>query len=268
MKIYPLCDPYLWENPKVLLHTGFTWKPRKEGPCASEIVNHIFFIYILAFFVGAVLQVVVGNEMILVGFLAVGTAYILPSVWALWRLRGAAEGFQDAAAVAQVAQATAAAQGALAKIKKEDAALLRTMADLVPPTGTEAYEVYDVIGSGGAPASLILPTARNPFMNVLVDEIKYRPRRAAAASIYDPSVKVALDDFFRTDFYKDPTDVFGRAQSQRQFVAMPSTSIPNDQDSYQKWLYKIPGKTCKEGGREACMPGTDGGPVTWLNVSP
>ena len=84
----------------------------------------------------------------------------------------------------------------------------------------------------------------------------------------DPSVKVQLDDFFRTEFYADPTDVFGRSQSQREFITMPSTTIPNDQDSYQNWLYRIPGKTCKEGGREACLPGTDGGVIPWLNVTP
>jgi hypothetical protein len=133
---------------------------------------------------------------------------------------------------------------------------------------SRAHEVYDVIGMGAAPANLMLPTAKNPFMNVLIDEIKYNPTRPMAASILDPSVKVTLEEFFRTDFYSDPTDVFGKSQSQRQFVAMPSTSIPNDVDSYQNWLYRIPGKTCKEGGREACLPGTDGSPVTWLNANP
>ena len=133
---------------------------------------------------------------------------------------------------------------------------------------SQAREVYDVIGMGAAPANLMLPTAKNPFMNVLIDEIKYNPTRPMAASILDPSVKVTLEEFFRTDFYSDPTDVFGKSQSQRQFVAMPSTSIPNDVDSYQNWLYRIPGKTCKEGGREACLPGTDGSPVTWLNANP
>jgi hypothetical protein len=133
---------------------------------------------------------------------------------------------------------------------------------------SRAREVYDVIGKGAAPANLILPTAKNPFMNVLIDEIKYNPTRPLAASVLDPSVKVTLEEFFRTDFYSDPTDVFGKTQSQRQFVTMPSTGIPNDVDSYQKWLYKIPGKTCKEGGRQACLPGTDGGAIPWLNVSP
>jgi hypothetical protein len=131
-----------------------------------------------------------------------------------------------------------------------------------------AREVYDVIGRGAAPANLMLPTAKNPFMNVLIDQIKYNPTRPMAASVLDPSVKVTLEEFFRTDFYSDPTDVFGKTQSQRQFVAMPSTGIPNDVDSYQNWLYRIPGKTCKEGGREACLPGTDGGAITWLNSNP
>jgi hypothetical protein len=109
------------------------------------------------------------------------------------------------------------------------------------------------------------PTAKNPFMNVLIDEYKYNPQRPAAALVTSPVVNDALDSFFRVQWSSDPTDVFGRTQSQRQFVTMPSTSIPNDGDSYQNWLYRIPGKTCKEGGREACLPGTDGGPIPWLN---
>jgi hypothetical protein len=110
------------------------------------------------------------------------------------------------------------------------------------------------------------PTSRNPFMNVLLDEIKYNPTRPPAGDIQNPVTAKSLDDFFRVQFTSDPTDVFGKTQSQRQFITMPSTTIPNDADSYQNWLYRIPGKTCKEGGREACLPGTDGGQLTWLNV--
>ena len=129
----------------------------------------------------------------------------------------------------------------------------------------EPKPVVDVIGATG-PYVNTTPSNRNPFMNVLIDEIKYNPGRGTAIPVTDPLTKIKLDDFFRTDFASDPTDVFGKTQSQRQFITMPSTSIPNDQGSYQNWLYKIPGKTCKEGGREACMPGTDGGALPWLNV--
>ena len=109
------------------------------------------------------------------------------------------------------------------------------------------------------------PTARNLLMNVLIDEIKYNPGRPEAAPVDNPLVKQTLDDYFRVQWFSDPTDVFGKNQSQRQFVTQPSTTVPNDQGAFADWLYIIPGKTCKEGGREACLPGTDGGPVTWLN---
>lgn len=119
--------------------------------------------------------------------------------------------------------------------------------------------------SGPALPEFTPPTSRNPFMNILLDEIKYNPTRPSGAPVTDPSVKQTFDDFFRVQWFSDPTDVFGKNQSQRQFVTQPSTSVPNDRESYQNWLYKIPGKTCKEGGREACLSNTDGSPVTWLN---
>jgi len=250
MKTYPLCDPYVWEDPKVLFNGNLSWRQRKEGPCASELVNHVILVYLLALLAGVVLQLFFRNIYVLFVCILLATAYCFPTFYALMKVRA---DYTEGVAAAAEPKPKAVKEG------MEDAAA-------VPPAD---YEVYDIIGSTGgpaAPATLTLPSARNPFMNVLVDELKYKPHRAMAASIYDPSVKVALDDFFRTDFHRDPTDVFGRSQSQREFVTMPSTTIPNDQDSYQNWLYKIPGKTCKEGGREACLPGTDGGPLPWLNV--
>jgi len=189
----------------------------------------------LAVAFGVLAAVAFKTSMPLAVLLGLATVYSVPSVWTLVQMQTTRESFTDATPV----------------VKPKE----------------EPSELYDVIGAA-APATLTLPTARNPFMNVLIDEIKYNPTRPKAMSITDPSVKVGLDDFFRTDFNSDPTDVFGRTQSQRQFVTMPSTSIPNDQDSYQNWLYRIPGKTCKEGGREACLPGTDGGAIPWLNVTP
>ena len=108
------------------------------------------------------------------------------------------------------------------------------------------------------------PTSKNLFMNVLLDEMKYNPDRPEAAPVGNPTVKQTLDDFFRVHWFSDPTDVFGKNQNQRQYVTQPSTTVPNDQGSFANWLYKIPGKTCKEGGREACLSGTDGGLIPWL----
>jgi hypothetical protein len=129
----------------------------------------------------------------------------------------------------------------------------------------DAAGVQDPVKPYGDAAPYTLPTARNPFMNVLVDEIKYNPMRAPAAPINDPQVAGSLDDVFRVQFTSDPTDVFGKTQSQRQFIAMPSTTVPNDQGSFADWLYRIPGKTCKEGGRDSCLPGSDGAVLPWLN---
>jgi hypothetical protein len=127
-----------------------------------------------------------------------------------------------------------------------------------PTAGADEQDDYTT-------ADLTMPSPRNPFMNVLPDEVKYNPNRPEAASVDGPVVKATLDDFFRVNWFSDPTDVFGRKQGQREFITMPSTTIPSDRESYQNWLYKIPGKTCKEGGRDACYGGTEGAALPWLN---
>jgi hypothetical protein len=109
------------------------------------------------------------------------------------------------------------------------------------------------------------PNARNPFMNVLLDELTYNPNKPPADSVLNPLTNIILDDFFRVQWNSDPTDVFGRSQGQRQFYTTPSTSIPNDVGSYMNWLYLIPGKTCKQGGSDACVPGTQGAAIPWLS---
>jgi hypothetical protein len=131
------------------------------------------------------------------------------------------------------------------------------------PTGYVEVDAYPY--AGPALPDYTPPTSRNPFMNVLLEEYKYNPNRPEAAPVNNPVVKQTMDDYFRVQWFSDPTDVFGKNQSQRQFVTQPSTTVPNDQGAFADWLYRIPGKTCKEGGREACLAGTDGGPIPWLN---
>jgi len=114
-------------------------------------------------------------------------------------------------------------------------------------------------------ATTTTQNARNPFQNIAVDDYKYAPTRSAAPDITSTESKVALDAMFRTQWYSDPTDVFGKTQGQRMFITQPNTTIPNDQGSYQNWLYKIPGKTCKEGNYDACYGGTNGAAIPWLN---
>lgn len=134
------------------------------------------------------------------------------------------------------------------------------------PSGPSGVVEVDAFPYKGEPLpERTLPTSRNPFMNVLLGEMKYNPSRPEAAPVNQPSIKQTIDDYFRVQWFSDPTDVFGKNQSQRQFVTQPSTTVPNDQGSFANWLYRIPGKTCKEGGRAACLAGTDGGSIPWLN---
>ena len=231
-----LCTPYIWEHPAAILHTDIAWKSRRGG-CASDLTNHVLIVFTIAILFGIFSRSIQRHSAALLGAIIIAVIYCTPAFLALLRLRAKREGFES--------------EGA------PDKDTTKGKAKVEP--------VIDTIGSVGLYESTT-PSNRNPFMNVLLDEIKYNPGRGAAISVMDPATKVQLDDFFRTDFASDPTDVFGKTQSQRQFITMPSTSVPNDQDSYQNWLYKIKGKTCKEGGREACMPGTDGGALPWLNV--
>jgi hypothetical protein len=109
------------------------------------------------------------------------------------------------------------------------------------------------------------PIAKNPFMNVLINEIADFPTKPPAKYSASGTVKPELESQFQTKVYGDPADVWNRNQGQREFYTMPSTSIPNDRDSYQNWLYRIPGKTCKEGNMAACTTeGSSGSQYVFL----
>jgi hypothetical protein len=123
-----------------------------------------------------------------------------------------------------------------------------TDAPIVDPRAVDDAYTPDVIGSDGR----TMPTAANPFMNVLLTEITDNPYREPAASVSSQAVRQELDAYFETMFASDPGDAFQHTQSQRQWVTMPSTTIPNDQGALADWLYRVPGQTCKEGNTAVC----------------
>jgi hypothetical protein len=135
--------------------------------------------------------------------------------------------------------------------------------NLIGGIEVEGKPVADVIGV----TDRTLPTGPNPFMNILVNEVKDNPSRGPAKNIDTSEAARELSDVFQTRMYGDPTDVFQHNQNQRTWVVQPNTSIPNDRDSYQNWLYRVPGRTCKEGNNAACRTGTEGGNITWLNAA-
>jgi len=96
------------------------------------------------------------------------------------------------------------------------------------------------------------PTLDNPFMNVTMKDLLNIDEttgtvvdRPPACDITDPEVKKEIDNNFNNNLFRDVNDIFGKMNSQRQFYTMPSTTIPNAQDEFAKWLYLNP-KTCKE----------------------
>lgn len=151
-------------------------------------------------------------------------------------------------------------KGILREGFQEPNSLQFSMPGVVPPTliaGPAATDqvLSDVIGDN----KRTIPTEANPFMNILVNEYKDNPSRGSALTGQD--VEKRWSDVFQTRMYNDPTDVFQHCQNQRTWTPMPSTTIPNDQHSFQNWLFRIPGQSCKEGNNKACKPATQGATV-------
>lgn len=244
-----LCDPYFWESPGVILRTPIF--QTDYTLCVSDRLNQIVLVFVLFMGVGyAAAWKLTGTNIPLMIAALLAVLVSGNSLLVILSIMTAREGFQDWGK-----KSSDNFSPGVDVIGKKNAGIESMPTECIGASA-KAYECA---------SKTTEPSARNPFMNVLVDELKYNPTRPAAASVLDPTVRLTLDEFFKTEFYADPTDVFGKTQGQRQWVTMPSTSIPNDVDSYQNWLYRIPGKTCKEGGGGACLPGTDGAVIPWLN---
>lgn len=99
------------------------------------------------------------------------------------------------------------------------------------------------------------PTQNNPFMNVLMTDYKNNPNRVSACDITESAVKKDIDVFFNKNLYRSVSDIFGKEASDRQYITNPSTTIPNDQEAFSKWLYTSP-KTCKEADGLQCWKRT------------
>lgn len=94
------------------------------------------------------------------------------------------------------------------------------------------------------------PTLQNPFMNVLISDIKDNPTRAPACK-WKGNVKKEAKKYFEHNLYRDVDDIFQKNASDRQWYTTPSTTIPNDANGFAKWLYATD-HTCKEGNGDAC----------------
>ena len=92
--------------------------------------------------------------------------------------------------------------------------------------------------------SEIEPTVNNPFMNInLITSDKTKD--AAPSSWNNDEIQDEIEDKFNYNLYRDVGDLYGKSNSQRQYYTAPSTTIPNNQTGFAKWLYGQ-GPTCKE----------------------
>jgi len=97
------------------------------------------------------------------------------------------------------------------------------------------------------------PTINNPFMNI--NTITDKRNKPAACAYYDNEKTAAeVETKFEYNLYRDVSDLYNKRNSQRQYYTMPSTTIPNEQTSFAKWLYLSP-PTCKE-DTIRCVPQT------------
>ncbi len=109
-------------------------------------------------------------------------------------------------------------------------------------------------------------TAKNPFGNVLLPEIKYNPERKPATPAFNPEISEDITKNTKrmvqqlnpgiknTDkqLFGSMTDEFYLDQSNRVFNSTPNTRVANDQGAFAQYLYgDMP--SCRDGDGIACV---------------
>ena len=98
------------------------------------------------------------------------------------------------------------------------------------------------------------PTLGNPYMNPLL--VDYNTENVIfPVNADDEDVKRSMVLEFNKDLFKDTSQLFDEKNIERQFYTVAGASIPNDQQKFAEWCYKIP-VTCKEDTR-ACKIAED-----------
>lgn len=96
-----------------------------------------------------------------------------------------------------------------------------------------------------------LPSKTNPFMNPTFEDFEKGNLKKACNSYDNPIIRNMEEEYFNSGLYREQTDVFGRANSYREFYTMPVNSIVNDSVKFAEWCYKSP-PTCREGNAMQC----------------
>lgn len=124
----------------------------------------------------------------------------------------------------------------------------RVNASSTPATPTPR-RAHELAAADGSRRKCTASTKENPFMNVLVPDIKYHPTKPAACTRREQGdVLARVEANFDARTFRDVGDVWAHAGGQRQFFTMPWTTTPNDPaGDFGQWLYDVP-PTKKEQG--------------------
>jgi hypothetical protein len=95
--------------------------------------------------------------------------------------------------------------------------------------------------------------ANNPMMNLLVTDYAYDPDRKEACDYKHATQEIRQN--LDNGRYQNNFDILDTDAYERQWYTMPSTTIPNDQESFANWLYKEQ-DTCKT-NIESCKVNDD-----------
>jgi hypothetical protein len=117
--------------------------------------------------------------------------------------------------------------------------------------------------------AFLKPDSSNPFGNVMMTDYDYNPNKKPAPPAFNnkvndeiiKSAKQFVNDAnpnhpnIADKLFKDLGDNFALEQSLRPFNSNPSTTIPNDQQSFAEFCYGSM-ISCKEGNQFACARNT------------
>jgi len=97
----------------------------------------------------------------------------------------------------------------------------------------------------------VKPSSENPFMNPSIIDYTNSNNNIKACPYNEKEIENNVNSYFKDTVYKDVNDIYERNFSERQFYTVPATTIPNDRQSFEKWLY-YRDKTCKENNGIQC----------------
>jgi hypothetical protein len=83
----------------------------------------------------------------------------------------------------------------------------------------------------------VKPSKDNPFMNINYTDYTDFPNKPASCMAFEKGVEKEIIKKFNKEYNRPADDVFEKEGGYRQFYTTPSTTIPNDQDTFAKWLY-------------------------------